>query len=468
MKFFDISLYLGLTGNRFRHDFLSFAEKEFGLSLDDTPENRVHIFNLFQEKWWKIESFIWDLEANLLPVLAEMEYAGINFDDQKMTEIGVRIRKERDEVEAKIYSLSPSTFNIASPKQIQEIFQEMGIELTKKNKTGYSVDVDVLEELSKEHEIAKHILRHRTLSKLDSTYVLALLKSINPNTKRIHTTYDSLGASTGRMSSNDPNLQNIPTGDGYAEEIKSCFIPTEGNIFLVADYSQIELRVLAFLSEDENLLDAFKKGEDIHTRTAKFLFWDKEVISGHERRVAKSVNFGVIYGITGFWLSKTLDCSPWEANAYIDAFYKKYPKVRSYYDNLLEEGRKNGYVETFFGRRRNIPGLADANKTIRGISEREAMNMPIQWTAADILKLAMIDIAQEIKAKNLKGKMLLQVHDELVFDIPVAEKEAFLELVRDNMENVLSKETFHAIKKNDIPPLVVDIHTGKNWTEAKG
>lgn len=225
------------------------------------------------------------------------------------------------------------------------------------------------------------------------------MKSIDPRDGRIHTTYDSLGAATGRMSSNDPNLQNIPTGDGYAREIKSCFVPSRGNILLVADYSQVEIRVLAFLSKDANLLDAFQNGEDIHMRTAKFLFGDAVEITSSMRRIAKSVNFGVIYGITGFGLAKTLECNTWEAQKYVDAFYEKYPGVRTYYDTLLEDARKTGYVETYFGRRRYIAGINDANKTMRSIAEREAMNMPVQGTAADMIKIAMVEIDAKIRSR---------------------------------------------------------------------
>ena len=263
------------------------------------------------------------------------------------------------------------------------------------------MDNDVLEEIAKTHDVARLILEYRSLSKLLSTYVEGLIKAIDRRDGRIHTHYDSLGTATGRMSSNDPNLQNIPTGDGYARDIKSCFVASPGNVLIVADYSQIQLRVLAFLSQDPGLLSAFENGEDIHMRTAKFLFGEKEITS-HERRIAKSVNFGVIFGITGFGLAKTLDCSPWEAQKYVDTFYQKYPKVREYYDTVLENGRKDGFVETFFGRKRFVPGLNDANKTMRSIAEREAMNMPIQGTEADILKLVMKEIYDEIIQRNLQ------------------------------------------------------------------
>ena len=325
----------------------------------------------------------------------------MSFDVAKMEDIRTRIRADISALESEIFEIIGERININSPKQLQVLFfQKLGIKPIKKNKTGFSVDTDVLEEIAKTHDVARLILEYRRLSKLSSTYVDGLLKVVDLRDNRIHTNYDSLGTTTGRMSSSDPNLQNIPTGDGYANEIKSCFVASPGNILLVADYSQIELRILAFLSQDAGLLDAFTNDEDIHTRTAKFLFGDRE-ISPAERRIAKSVNFGVIYGITGFGLAKTLECSPWEAQKYVDAFYEKYPGVKNFYDKLLEDGRKNGFVETFFGRKRFVPALNDANKTMRSIAEREAMNMPIQGTAADILKLAMIDISQKISEKNL-------------------------------------------------------------------
>jgi DNA polymerase-1 len=478
MKFIDYSIISWLTHSRGKHDFVSYIERELSINIDDNPITRVYYLDQIIKKSQDTldESQIIRLEWELLPVLAHMEYTWVALDREKLREIGNRIRRDIERTESEIYEVVWERFNIASPKQIQELFVRLGIPLTKKNKTGYSVDIEVLEEIAKTYDIARLILEHRSLAKLESTYVVSLLRSYNSLTGRIHTTYDSLGASTGRMSSNDPNLQNIPTGDGYANEIKSCFIPSSpDNVLLVADYSQIELRILAFLSQDENLLDAFKNGEDIHMRTARFLFPSSETISSHERRIAKSVNFWVIYGITGFGLSKTLGCTPWEANAYIDAFYEKYPGVQRYYDTLLEEGREKWYVETYYGRRRYIPGLRDANKTIRSISEREAMNMPVQWTAADILKIAMIDIDWKIQKMNLNWKMILQVHDELVFDVPDTEKVIFERIVRESMEWVLTEtakgnnwQEMTTIHNVQYPPITVDIHTGSNWSAAKG
>lgn len=388
----------------------------------------------------------------------------------KLAEIGERIRAGIKACETEIYEVTGEFFNLNSPKQVAEIlFGKLGIKPTKKNKTGYSVDTEVLEEIAKEYDVAQFIIEHRTLSKLQSTYVESLLKVADKKTHRVHTTYGQLGAATGRMSSNDPNLQNIPTGIGYASEIKSCFIPSEGNIFLVADYSQIEIRVLAWLSQDHALLDAFEQGEDIHARTAKFLFPDASEISSEQRRIAKTVNFGVIYGITGFGLAKTLGAPPWEATKYIEAFYAKYPGVKNYYESILEDGRALGYVETAFGRRRYIPGLNDANKMARSIAEREAINMPIQGTAADMLKIAMLDIDAKVREKKLRGSMILQVHDELVFDIPKNEVDTWEAIVRVSMEEILTLHApKHGILGDRMPPIRVDMHIGENWVAAKG
>ncbi len=390
-----------------------------------------------------------------------MEDRWVAFDKIKLSNIGERVRYDIKKLEDEIYGIIGDRININSPKQLQVLFFDtLGIKPLRKNKTGYSVDVDVLEEIAKTHDIARLILEYRSLAKLSSTYIDGLLKSIDTRDKRIHTTYDSLGAATGRMSSNDPNLQNIPTWDGYAREIKACFIPSSGNILLVADYSQIEIRILAFLSQDPNLIMAFQNGEDIHMRTAKFLFWENIYIDSQMRRIAKTVNFGVIYGITWFWLAKTLNCNTWEAQKYVDTFYDTYPWVRSYYDTILENARIHTYVETYFGRRRYISGINDANKTLRGIAEREAINMPVQWTAADIIKIAMVELATKIRDRWLIGKMILQVHDELVFDIPISEKEIFETMVREVMEWVLEHS-------NKSLPIIVDISSGINWAEAK-
>lgn len=460
-KYTDYAIISGLSSRRGKRDFVTFVDEKLELTIADTPENRVFALSQIHEKEAHEDSYIFTLESDLIGVLSRMETKGVAFDRGKLIDIWERLRSDIRRIENEIHQLIGFEININSPKQLQVLFFEtLGIKPLRKNKTGYSVDVDVLEEIAKTHDVARLILEYRSLAKLSSTYVEWLMKSIDSRDGRIHTTYDSLGAATGRMSSNDPNLQNIPTGDGYAREIKSCFVPSKGNILLVADYSQVEIRVLAFLSKDHNLTEAFQKGEDIHMRTAKFLFGDEVEITSHMRRIAKSVNFWVIYGITGFGLAKTLDCNTWEAQKYVDAFYEKYPGVRTYYDTLLENARRDGYVETYFGRRRYIPGVNDANKTMRSIAEREAMNMPVQWTAADMIKIAMVELDKQIREKKLSGSMILQVHDELVFDIPPSEKDIFEKMVREVMEWVL-------INTGEFLPIIADISTGNTWSEAK-
>lgn len=512
----DYSIIAWLSPRRNRRDFVSWVDQEFAITTLDTPENRVFYLNkklgIDNGELNSHSSYIYEIEFALISVLANMESMGVAFDKNSLIDIWNRIRSDIARLESDIYDLIWETINLNSPKQLQVIlFEKLWIKPTKKNKTWYSVDNDVLEDISKNYDIARLILEYRGLAKLSSTYVDWLLKAVDTDW-RIHTTYDSLGAATWRMSSVDPNLQNIPTGEGYAKEIKACFIATRsiqnakwkiqnnetsyleyadegiwslesGNTLLVADYSQIELRILAFLSQDSALLDAFNNNEDIHARTAFFLFsdkvgWDIKTwkATSEQRRIAKSVNFGVIYGITWFWLAKTLNCSPWEAQEYVNAFYSKYPWVRIYYDRLLEDARNNWYVETYFGRRRYIPWVNDANKTLRSIAEREAMNMPVQWTAADIIKIAMIELDAKIRNMNLDWKMILQVHDELVFDIPNHEQNVFEEIVRETMEWVLKNSRVINSSQQGLwawgldismPPIIVDISSGINWSLAK-
>lgn len=480
MSFLDICHYKNLTSSIDRNlDFSAFMDFEYHYQVSKNIQQYTieRAYFSYQESLIeqshppKLQSII-DMESELLSVLAEMERTGIYIDEQKLWIIGEEIIQESKNKELEIYDLVGERFNINSAKQIQMIlFEKLGIPLSKKIKTGYSVDNEALSLIGKKYEIANIILQYRTLEKLRSTYIEGLLKVINPQTKRIHTTYNQLGTSTGRISSESPNLQNIPSGWRYANQIKSCFCPEPIKIrensqrmsysefsFLFADYSQVELRILASLSGDKSLIETFAKWEDIHARTARFLFGENTVITSELRRIAKSVNFWVIYGITGFGLSKIINTSPAEATKYIDAFYAMYPWVRAYYQSILDGVKQNGYVETFYGRRRYVPGVKDSNKMIRASAEREAINMPIQGTSADVIKLAMIEISRFLKAGSYKSRMLLQVHDELVLEMYESEKE-FMEMkVRSIMEGIFP----WSVK------LLVDIHTGNNWADAKG
>lgn len=321
-----------------------------------------------------------DMDHTLLPVLAKMEFNGVYVEQSILERVSAELKEKADRLEREMVELVGETFNPLSAKQVQYIlYEKLHIPTGKKIKTGFSVDSETLEEIAKDYAIAGLILEYRGYEKLRSTYAEGLQKEIRPATGRIHTTYKQTLASTGRLASMDPNLQNIPTGAGYGREIKSAFRPSDpASVFVVADYSQVELRVLAGLSGDTELMGAFMNDEDIHARTARFLFPTSATISGEQRRIAKSVNFGVIYGITGFGLSKMLKVPPREATQYIDTFYAKYPGVRAYYDGVLEEARKTGYVETHYGRRRYIKGITDANSMVRAGAEREAINMPVQ------------------------------------------------------------------------------------------
>lgn len=463
MKFLDLHIYDQLFSLRNRWGFAEYIDRDGTFSWDGTPEMKVKLLSeikqhaTFEEKDEKSAAIL-TLEMDLLPVLVRMQETGITIDRIQLHDIWLRLDWAIARIEGEVKDLVWEWVNLASPKQIAELLTRLGIALTKKNKTGYSVDTDVLEFLAPKYDIARLILEHRSLSKLRSTYIDTLLHAIDSETQKIHTHYNQIGAATGRMSSENPNLQNIPTGGWYAREIKSCFLPSPWNILIVADYSQIELRILAILSWDLALTETFIREEDIHARTARFLFWNDTSITSEMRRIAKTVNFGVIYGITGFWLAKSLGTSPREATEYIENFFHQYTAVQSYYDTLLERARQNGYVETYFWRRRVIPSLHDANRMVRAAAEREAINMPIQGTAADMLKYAMVEIDRAIQAEGLEGRMLLQIHDELVFDVPLSEEARFREIIREKMEHTFESRV----------PIRVDIHSGKNWAEAKG
>lgn len=401
----------------------------------------------------------YNIEFPLIKVLQKMETTGVKVDTKMLEEIGMYLREEIKKEEEKIYEIVGETFNISSPKQVWEIlFDKMWLPSWKKTKTWYSVDVEVLEWLSFQYPIAKHILLFRQYSKLLSTYVEWLSKLVHPQTGRIHTSYNQTIAATGRLSSTAPNLQNIPSSSsGVAGEIRKAFVPFgENDEILAFDYSQIEVRLLAIMSEDENLLGAFQNGVDIHSNTWYFLF-AKDELTSDERKIAKAVNFWVIYGISPFWLSKMIGISQADAKIYITKFFERYPKVEIYFQKIIDECEKNGYVQTLFGRKRYIAGINDKNMIIKKAAQREAMNMPIQGTSADIIKLAMIQIDDWMTKNNFQSKMLMQVHDELVFNVVSEEKEIFLQEIPKIMEHIIPAP----IK------LKVDAGIGKNWKEAK-
>lgn len=399
-----------------------------------------------------------EIELPLIEVLAGMEEVGILADVQKLHEIGAMLNQEIVSVEAHIYEYAGKTFNINSPKQLGEIlFEDLGLPTFKKTKTGYSTNAEVLEKLMDKHPIVPDIMTYRQLSKLKNTYIDGLLKVIGPN-GRIHSSFMQTVASTGRISSTEPNLQNIPVRTPQGREIRKVFRAKEGYCFVDADYSQIELRVLADLADDPKMKEAFNQNIDIHRRTAAEVFKVAEdEVTSEMRTRAKAVNFGIVYGISDFGLSRDLDIPVWESKELITQYFKTYPSIKDYMDEAIKLAKEVGYAKTKFGRKRPLPELQSANYNIRSFGERVAMNMPIQGTAADIIKIAMVKTAQALKEDQLKAKLILQVHDELIVEAPLEEAEEVAALLRKAMESAADMKV----------KLEVDLKTGASWYETK-
>ena len=402
-----------------------------------------------------------DIEIPLLRVLADMELEGINLDKAFLNELSEALSNDIKFLEQKIYAEAEEEFNIASPKQLGVIlFEKLKlVDKPKKTKTGqYSTSEDVLSYLAKDHEIIQNILDFRGLSKLKSTYVDALPNQVEDNTGRVHTDYMQTVAATGRLSSNNPNLQNIPIRTERGRQVRKAFIPrSEDYTLLAADYSQIELRIIAALSKEETMIEAFKNGEDIHASTASKVFnVPISEVTREQRSNAKTVNFGIIYGVSAFGLSNQTNLTRSESKELIDTYYATYPKLRNFVSEQVGFARDNGYVQTVLGRRRYLKDINSRNAVVRGAAERNAVNAPIQGSAADIIKIAMINIHQKLNEGDFKTKMLLQVHDELVFDVYKPELESIKTLVKTEMENAYKLEV----------PLDVDLDTGNNWLEA--
>ena len=406
------------------------------------------------------ENLFYEIEMPLMPVLAEMEMNGVCLDTDSLAETNKQFTTRMNEIEQRIYELAGQQFNIASPKQVGEIlFDKLKIiEKAKKTKTGqYVTSEEVLQQLKNKHEIVADILEHRGLKKLIGTYVEALPKLINPRTKHIHTSFNQTITATGRLSSSDPNLQNIPIRGEDGKEIRKAFIPEPGCLFFSADYSQIELRVMAHLSKDPHMIEVFREGKDLHAATAANIYKKPiEEVTRDERTKSKRANFGIIYGITVFGLAERLDIPREEAKMLIDGYFATFPEVHDYMEKCKEIARQQGYVTTLFGRRRYLPDINSANATVRGFAERNAINAPIQGTAADIIKVAMIHIFERFKAENIRSKMILQVHDELNFSVYPEEKERVERIVIEEMQNAFQMQV----------PLVADSGFGDNWLEA--
>ena len=450
------------------------ANSQEPIATFDTIENRLCqyllnpevAFNPYKAPNWdalKADADLWnlynDVELPLVPVLREMESAGVRINVSKLQEAEKQLTAELDSLEQEIYQLAEETFNINSPRQVGELlFDKLRLDSkAKKSKTGqYSTSEEVLVALKERHPIVGLILDYRELKKLVTTYVSTLPGYIAEDGK-IHTTYNQTVTATGRLSSSNPNLQNLPIRSERGKLIREAVIPDEGCLFLSADYSQIELRLMAHFSQDEHLLRAFREGQDIHAATASRIFGKPiDQISKDERRRAKTANFGIIYGISAFGLAQQLDCPRAEAKQLIDDYFAAFPRVISYIESQKELARQKGYAETLFGRKRYLPDINSQNATVRSFAERNAVNAPIQGTAADIIKMAMVSIHRRLKEEGLQAQMIMQVHDELNFNVPKAEVERVREIVVSEMQNAVHLSI----------PLIADCGVGKNWLEA--
>jgi len=484
-KYFDLSQAHFLINPEYKHDQLTILEEFLNLKLDKSEGQQLNLLGnisddetlnyariasanlkLYEILLQKMRAFgveepYINLDIPLIKVLSKMELEGVTLDVEIYRELEKQFSMELGIIENEIYLTAGDKINLRSPKQVGELlFEKLNLPVVRKTKTGYSTDADVLNELAAMQisPIPELLLRHRELEKLLSTYVRTLPEMVNPVTKKIHTHFQPSNAATGRLSSDHPNLQNIPVRTENGRKLRKGFIPTKGRILLSADYSQVELRLLAHFSQDTSMLEAFKNKLDIHKQTAAEIFNVKlDQVTKDQRNSAKAINFGLMYGQTSFGLSQALKISQAEAKKYITNYFQKFNSVKIYLDSLKEKAEQTGYAETFFGRKRMLPNIKSTNRQIKAMAERMAINSPIQGTAADIIKLAMINIQRELEQQNLKTKMILQVHDELIFDVAMDELELMRHLVRDKMENAVQLSV----------PLEVEMGTGYNWYDLK-
>ncbi len=455
------------------HYAIPFYENIFGKTKYKEPEKKIieelvlkkakFIYETkekFQKKMKEeeIEYLFYDIEMKLAHVLGDMEYTGTNIQKETLLEMKETLSKRIEELSKEIYNLAGCTFNIASPKQLGEVlFEKLGLKAGKKTNKGYSTASDILNKIIDTHPIIQKVLDFRMLTKIESTYIEGLLHAILEDGK-IHTIYTQTLTRTGRLSSIEPNLQNIPTRYEEGKLIRKAFVASENSIIMSFDYSQIELRILASIANVDTLIKAFKDEKDIHTKTAADIFKCKqEEVDKEKRRIAKAVNFGIIYGISGYGLSENIGISNREAKEFIDTYFETYPGIKDYMDKVIEDAYKNGYVKTLMNRKRIIPELSNKNYMIRSSGERMALNTPIQGTSADIIKKAMIEIYEEFNKRNLKSKMIIQVHDELIFDVKEEEQEEVGKIVKDIMENTYKLNV----------PLKVEKESAYNWYDVK-
>ena len=464
----DISEYLEAVGAN--------QEKETQMTLFSQEENNIDfekyhnaiytyviakLIEVMEQKMQEISSrdLFKNIEMPLVKVLAEMQYEGIYVDKEELISFGDKLKEEIESIKQEIYNLSGKEFNINSTQQLGVIlFEKLKLPVYKKTKKGYSTDVDILEKLKPEHPVIEKILEYRTLMKLNSTYIDGLIVYINEYTKKIHSYFHQTVTATGRISSTEPNLQNIPTRAEQGKQIKKAFKAQKGNIFIDADYSQIELRILAHISKDKNMREAFLNEEDIHKQVASKVFdVPLEEVTKEQRTAAKAVNFGIVYGISGFGLAEQLGISRKKAEQYIEQYLNKYCGVKQFMDEIVEEAKQNGYVETLFHRRRYIPELSSNNYMVRQFGARAAMNTPIQGTAADIMKIAMIHVNERLKEEKLNARLILQIHDELLIECNIEEKEKVKEILKESMEKAVKLEV----------PLEVEVSEATDWYDVK-
>ncbi len=465
----SISHSLGETNLSYDEEVYGKGAKQKVPDLEQLSEHVVRKAQMLYQLKERIEDklkeheqyeLLTDLEIPLAIILAEMEYFGVKVDKNRIDEMGVELKERLKTLEQEIYELAGTEFNINSPKQLGEIlFEKLNLPVIKKTKTGYSTSADVLEQLKDKHEILPKILLYRQLGKLQSTYIEGLSKVINEEDGRIHTRFNQALTQTGRLSSTDPNLQNIPIRIEEGRRIRQAFVPTHDDWIMIAgDYSQIELRVLAHIANDETLIKAFQEGMDIHTTTAMNVFKvGEEEVTSNMRRQAKAVNFGIVYGISDYGLSQSLGITRKEAKVFIDTYFENFPGVKNYMDEIVQEAKQKGYVTTLMNRRRYLPEITSRNFNRRSFAERTAMNTPIQGSAADIIKKAMIDLAARLEKEKLEAKLLLQVHDELILEAPKNELEKLQVILPEVMESAVELKV----------PLKVDVSYGPTWYEAK-
>ena len=458
--------YVGMKEKKETQMNLFVQEQESELDFDKY-KNAMYLYSIKNleeimiKKLEEIDSIelFHNIEMPLVKVLANMQFEGIYVDKDELIAFGNKLKEEIEGLKQDIYTLAGEEFNINSTQQLGVIlFEKLKLPVYKKTKTGYSTDVDILEKLRPEHPIIEKILEYRTLMKLNSTYVEGLLQYINFKTHRIHSYFHQTITATGRISSTEPNLQNIPTRAEQGKQIRKAFKATEGNVFIDADYSQIELRVLAHISKDENMKQAFLNGEDIHKQVASKVFdVPLDEVTKEQRSAAKAVNFGIVYGISGFGLAEQLGINRKKAESYINQYLEKYEGVKSFMHNIVEEAKEKGYVETLYHRRRYITELSSNNYMVRQFGTRAAMNTPIQGTAADIMKIAMIKVFNKLKQEKLEAKLILQIHDELLIECKKEQKEKVKQILKDCMENAVSLDI----------PLEVEVSEADNWYDVK-